>query len=302
MKHFLTIGQTTGDELRAMLSLARSLRGVCGEATGMPLAGKSMALLFQKPSLRTRVSFERAVVDLGGHPQVLGQHEVGLGKREPVQDVSRVLGGMVDVIGARVFAHSDLVVMAETSGVPVVNMLSERSHPAQAIADVLTLTDEFGEDLSGRSVAYVGDGNNVARSFASACAKLGIGFRLASPKGYGFDEALVEELKGDGLDLMLTEDPSEAVSGVDAVYTDTFTSMGQEAEKEQRQQAFEGYRVDVALMAKAKAEAIVLHCMPAYRGEEITAEVFDGPQSRVIPQAHNRLHAQKGMLAWLMGA
>ncbi|QDU71955.1 ornithine carbamoyltransferase [Mucisphaera calidilacus] len=300
MKHFLTIAQTPADTVKAMLSRARALRGQRGQATGTPLNGLTMALLFQKPSLRTRVSFEQAVLDLGGHPMVLGQHEVGLGKREPVQDVARVLGGMVDIIGARVFAHADLEAMAEFSGRPVVNMLSERAHPAQALADALTLSDEFGEDLTGRNIAYVGDGNNVARSFAAACAKLGMGFRLASPEGYGFDPAFVDELAQLGLKPTLTTDPAEAVAGADAVYTDTFTSMGQEDEKEARKKAFAGYRVDDDMLAAANDHAIVLHCMPAYRGEEITAEVFDGPRSRVIPQAHNRLHAQKGLLAELL--
>ncbi|WP_428386350.1 ornithine carbamoyltransferase [Mucisphaera sp.] len=300
MKHFLTISETPSERLTSMLDRAKALRGRRGVDTGVPMAELTMALLFQKPSLRTRVSFEQAVLDLGGHPMVLGQHEVGLGKREPVQDVARVLGGMVDVIGARVFAHADLEGLAEHSGVPVVNMLSDLSHPAQALADVLTMMDEFGDDLRGLEVAYVGDGNNVARSLAAACAKLGLGFRLASPSGYGLDGAFVERLRSEGLTAVLTADPVEAVAGADVVYTDTFTSMGQEDEKEARQKIFAGYQVDGALMGKAAERAIVLHCMPAYRGEEISAEVFDGPQSRVIAQAHNRLHAQKGLLAELV--
>ncbi|MEQ9454602.1 MAG: ornithine carbamoyltransferase [Phycisphaeraceae bacterium] len=300
MKHFLSIAETSADRVKTMLAKARDLRGKRGVATGLPMADLTMALLFQKPSLRTRVSFEQAVIDLGGHPAVLGQHEVGLGNREPVGDVARVLGGMVDLIGARVFRHEDLEAMADSSGVPVVNMLSDLAHPAQALADALTIVDEFGENPAGRSVAYVGDGNNVARSLAAICAKLGMTFRLAAPSGYGFDEAFVGRLAADGLKPFLTEDPAEAVRGVDVIYTDTFTSMGQEEEKEARKKIFAGYQVNDGLLVHAADHSIVLHCMPAYRGEEITAEVFDGPKSRAIPQAHNRLHAQKGMLAELL--
>ncbi len=287
-----------------MLQVAKTLRDErdAGKANKPVLAGQTLAMLFEKPSLRTRVSFEQAMIELGGHSIVMGQ-EVGLGKREAVSDVAKVLGGMVHGVAARVFEHQKLIDMAEYAGVPVVNMLSDESHPCQALADIMTLQDEYGMDLNGRSVAFVGDGNNVARSVAILCGKLGVRFVLASPEGYAFTKDARKAIMNDApeLDLMITENPIEAVKGVDAVFTDTFTSMGQEAEKQAREQAFKGYQVNDGLLSHAADHAIVLHCLPAYRGVEITDEVMDGPRSRVFPEAHNRLHAQKGMLAVLMG-
>ncbi len=304
MKHFLSIADATTDELKHILAVAKKLRDQrdAGEANAPVLAGKTLAMLFEKPSLRTRVSFEQAMIELGGHSIVMGQ-EVGLGKRESVSDVAKVLGGMVHGIAARVFEHQKLIDFAEYAGVPVINMLSDLSHPCQALADLMTIQDEFGADLNGRSVAFIGDGNNVAYSVAILCGRLGVRFVLASPDGYAFSEKTKKQIMAGApqLDMEITRDPIEAVKGVDAVFTDTFTSMGQEAEKDARLKAFKGYQVNDQLLAHAADHAIVLHCLPAYRGVEITDAVMDGPRSRVFSEAHNRLHAQKGLLAVLIG-
>ncbi|MEM6553749.1 MAG: ornithine carbamoyltransferase [Planctomycetota bacterium] len=313
MKHFLTITEHDTATLERMLETARRLRsdlwaardsgkpmGGVGGVHGDPLSGRALGMLFEKPSLRTRVSFEQGMNQLGGHAVVLGQSEVGLGKRESVADVARVLGGMVEGIAARVFDHGHLEELAEHAGVPVINMLSDVAHPAQALADVLTLMDEFGEDLSGRRVVFVGDGNNVARSLAALCGKLGLGFTLAGPDGYRLPGDFAGTLPA-GMDFTQTADPVAAVAGADAVYADTFVSMGQEDEKQQRLDTFADYQINDGLMAYAPEHAVVLHCLPAYRGIEITDSVMDGPRSRVFPQAHNRLHAQKGMLVELLG-
>jgi ornithine carbamoyltransferase len=304
MKHFLSIANATSDELRHMLEVSRRLRDErdAGKANDPVLAGQTLAMLFEKPSLRTRVSFEQAMIELGGHSIIMGQ-EVGLGKRESVSDVAKVLGGMVHGIAARVFEHQKLIDFAEFGGVPVINMLSDESHPCQALADIMTLQDEFGADLSGRSVAFIGDGNNVARSVAILCGRLGVRFVLASPSGYEFTPQVQKQLLADapGMQMEVISDPVQAVGGVDAVFTDTFTSMGQEDEKQARLEAFKGYQVNDDLLSHAADHAVVLHCLPAYRGVEITDDVMDGPRSRVFPEAHNRLHAQKGLLAVLMG-
>lgn len=304
MKHMLSIADATSDQLKHVLAVSKTLRDErdAGKSSTRVLAGMTLAMLFEKPSLRTRVSFEQAMIELGGHAIVMGQ-EVGLGKREAVSDVARVLGGMVHGVAARVFEHQKLIDLAAYAGVPVINMLSDESHPCQALADIMTLQDEFGSDLSGRSVAFVGDGNNVARSVAILCGKLDVRFVLASPEPYAFTSETVKQIKAGApeLDLLITHDPIEAVKGVDAVFTDTFISMGQEAEKQARLDAFRGYQVNDGLLKHAADHAVVLHCLPAYRGVEITDEVLDGPQSRVFPEAHNRLHAQKGLLAVLMG-
>lgn len=318
VQHFLSIAETSPDDLRRVLRRGFELReerreGVEHEPV---MAGRTLAMLFEKPSLRTRVSIEQGVVELGGHPLVLGQHEVGLGKRESVEDVTRVLAGMVHGIAARVFHHDTLLRMRDAAplGVPVINMLSDLSHPCQALADVMTLADEFAttprgvdlDRLAGRRVAFIGDGNNVCRSLAMLCGKLGIDFTLASPPDYALDDAFARRVMealgaggGASMDFRLTHDPAAAVHDADAVVTDTFVSMGHEDEKASRLRAFEGFRVDETLMRHAPEHAIVLHCLPAYRGVEISDGVMDGPQSRVFPEAHNRLHAQKGLLAVL---
>ncbi|MEM7577039.1 MAG: ornithine carbamoyltransferase [Planctomycetota bacterium] len=298
-KHFLSLLDFSGEQIAAMLKRAHTLREErnAGQPNEPVLAGKTLAMLFEKPSLRTRVSFEQGMLELGGHAIVLGRDEVGLGQREAVKDVAKVLGGMVHAVAARVFKHEHLEELAKYAGVPVINMLSDRSHPAQALADVLTMMDAFApgdpKGLRGRTLAFVGDGNNVARSLAVIADKLGFEFRIASPAGFELTDAPGS--------VVLVRDPKEAVAGADAVYADTFVSMGEEAEKETKLAAFADYQINDALLSRASGHAIVLHCLPAYRGIEITDAVMDGPKSRVFPQAHNRLHAQKGMLAELMG-
>ena len=299
-RHFLNISDHPPETIRHFLAVGHHLRSQRqrGVANQPVLAGKTLATLFQKPSLRTRVSFEQAMNELGGHAIVLGQSEVGLGERESVADVTRVLSGMVHGIAARVFKHEHLVEMSTSATVPVINMLSDHSHPAQALADALTIIDEFASpeagdfDVAGRTVAFVGDGNNVARSLGAVCEALGMNFTLAAPKGY--------ELPANGT-MKITHNPAEAVKDADVIYADTFVSMGEEGEKDAKLKAFEGFQINRPLVNSAPDHAIVLHCLPAYRGVEITDQVMDGPRSRVFSQAHNRLHAQKGLLAVLMG-
>ncbi|MEX2672655.1 MAG: ornithine carbamoyltransferase [Phycisphaeraceae bacterium] len=303
-QHFIDIPDHEADWLNHVLEVATTLRQSreAGRLETM-LAGKSLVMLSEKPSLRTRVSFQQAMLELGGHAIVLQQQEVGLGQRESVADFTRVLNGMVHGIAARVFEHEKLTEMAAYATGPVINALSDRSHPCQAMADVLTMHDEFGPDLSGRTVAFVGDGNNVACSLAQLCAKLGIRFVLAAPEGFKLDGSVYKEIRRQCPDALLevTDHPHEAVRQADAIYADTFVSMGQEDEKAARLETFAPYQINAKLLASAPDHAIVLHCLPAYRGIEITDDVMDGPQSRVFPQAHNRLHAQKGLLAVLLG-
>ena len=265
------------------------------------LSGKTALLIFQKPSLRTRVSFELAVTNLGGRALYLSPPEVGIGERESVEDVGGVAGRYCDLIVCRTFEQRNLDRLASASGVSVVNALSDWEHPCQALADVLTIREHGG--TAGRTLAYVGDGNNVVRSLAIAAAGEGMHVRIASPSGFELDEASVEEATRRALasrgSVSLISDPAEAVDGADVVYTDTWTSMGQEQEAVQRREAFAGYQVDPGLVAQASRGASVMHCLPAHRGEEITDEVLDGPQSVVLDQAENRLHAQQALLAWL---
>ena len=260
------------------------------------LAGQGVALLFEKPSSRTRTSTEMAVIGLGGHPIYIRPDEVGIGVRESVEDVARTLAGYCTILAARVFDHATLEAMAAAVDVPVVNLLSDRAHPCQALADVLTLREHLGS-LEGRRVVYVGDGNNVAASLAFASALCGIELTVASPPGYELDDDVVERAGNLGGVIEVAVDPYEAVKGVDAVYTDVWTSMGQENESESRRAAFRGYRVDADLMTAAGDQAVFLHCLPAHRGEEVTAEVIDGPASLVWQQAANRMDAVRALLA-----
>ncbi len=305
MKHFLTIADCDSEQVRHVLDVGLELRGQRqrGERNEPILAGQTLAMIFEKPSLRTRVSFEQAMNELGGHAIVLGKDEIGLGKRESVADVTRVLAGMVHGIAARVFEHEKLTEMAAHSDVPVINMLSDFSHPCQALADAMTIMDEFGPDLTGRTLAFIGDGNNVTRSLAIICGKLGMNFILAAPPAFSLERAFAERVMRDApaMDLQLIDDPARAVRDADVIVTDTFVSMGQEGEKESRLRAFARYQINEELIARAPGHAIVLHCLPAYRGIEITDAVMDGPRSRVFAEAHNRLHAQKGLLAVLLG-
>jgi len=305
MQDFINISDFDADALRGMLRIGRELREQrnAGQTHEPILAGKTLAMFFEKPSLRTRVSFEQGMYELGGRAIVLGQDEVGLGQRESVADFARVITGMVHGIAARVYDHRNLEEIARHADVPVINMLSDRSHPAQALADVMTIQDEFGADIAGRTVTFVGDGNNCALSLAWLCAKLGAKFIQAGPPGYQLSADDVKQIETacPGASVRVTDDPRAAVAEADAIYCDTFVSMGQEAEKEARLKTFADYRVTEDLLVDAPKHAIVLHCLPAYRGVEITDAVMDGPQSRVFGQAHNRLHAQKGMLAVIMG-
>lgn len=310
MKHFLTIEETPAPTLRHVLEVGQRLRTerLAGKANAPVLAGKTLAMLFEKPSLRTRVSFEQAMIELGGHAIVMGKDEVGLGKREKVTDVAQVLCGMVHGIAGRVFDHQVLVQMAEVADKPLINMLSDWAHPAQALADAMTMLDEFdpgGTSLKGRHVVFIGDANNVTRSLAMATVKLGGSFTLACPKAYQWPADYIQRLARvageNGGEVRVTEDPAAAVRDADAIHADTFVSMGQEEEKARRLAEFAPFQLNEALLAKAPKHSIVMHCLPAYRGVEITDGVMDGPHSRVFPQAHNRLHAQKGLLAVLMG-
>ena len=296
----LTVADLSASEVGQVLDLA--LRTKAGaESGGRPLAGKTALLIFQKPSLRTRVSFELAVDNLGGRALYLSPPEVGLGERESPEDVGGVAGRYCDLIICRTFDQSNLKRLAESSRVPIVNALSDWEHPCQALADVLTIREHGG--AAGRTLAYVGDGNNVARSLVIAAAGEGMDVRIASPSGYELDEATLtaasQRAAASGGSVTAIADPNEAVNGADIVYTDTWTSMGQELESKQRLEAFTGYQVDVDLVGKASPDACVMHCLPAHRGEEITDDVLDGPQSIVLDQAENRLHAQQALLAWL---
>jgi ornithine carbamoyltransferase len=284
MRHFLEVDDLSTEELTTVLDLAE------GADPPAVFAGRGAALLFEKPSNRTRVSMEMAVVQLGGHPISLRNEEVGIDTRETAEDLARIYSGMCALIGARVFEHTKLERMAGVATVPVVNLLSDDAHPVQALADLLTIRQRHGS-LEGRSLAYVGDGNNVCRSLMAAAAVAGMEMRVATPAGYG--------PPADGRSL-LSHDPVEAVKGVDAVYTDVWASMGQEEQSAQRRQDFAGFTIDDALMSHASPEAVFLHCLPAHRGEEVAASVLEGPQSAVWQQATNRMHAQRGLMLWLL--
>jgi ornithine carbamoyltransferase len=304
MKHFISISDNTREDLEHVLDVAGRLKKqyVTTGRNDSLLAGRTLAMIFEKPSLRTRVSFTVAVTHLGGLAMMLRSEEVGLGKREPVKDVARVLAGMCDGIMARTFEHEKVTELAKWSNVPVINGLTDFSHPCQAMADLMTVREHFGS-LDGRTLAYIGDGNNMARSLATACGRFGMRFVIASPSAYQLDSGDVDRIMSQvpEMDFVVSHDPEESVREADVVYTDTWVSMGQEAEQEKRIKDFTGFQVDEKLMSKAPRHAIVLHCLPAYRGLEISDAVIEGPQSRVFPQAENRLHVQKGLVAVLMG-
>jgi len=306
MHDFIAIADHSSAEIRGLLEEAVRLKAEWSKGGNKPiLKGKALAMVFQKPSLRTRVSFEMGMQHLGGHALYIGPQEIGLGQREAIADVARVLDGYVDGIMARVFAHEHVVELAKWAERPVVNGLSDYNHPCQGLADALTIYEHYKGKVRGLKVVFVGDGNNVAVSLMHVCAKLGMDFAIANPPGYDIIPAAVELGKQiaaeGGSRIELLTDPSEAVRNADVIYTDTWTSMGQEEEAKQRAAAFPPYQVNAALLNKAKPSAIVMHCLPAHRGQEITDEVADGPQSLLFPQAHNRLHAQKALLARLLG-
>lgn len=293
MRHLLEIDDLTGDELLRVLDLSQR------DDLPRVLEGRGAVLLFEKPSARTRTSAEMAVFQLGGHPLTLRSEEVGIDTRESAEDLGRLFSGYAGVVGARVFEHHKVERLAAVSSVPVINLLSDEAHPVQALADLLTIRQEFG-GLDGVVVAYVGDANNVARSLGIACGLTGMTFRVSNPEGYGFDEPSVLRLASAGCEVELVDDPAEAVAGADVVYTDAWYSMGQEEEQAIRTQAFANWRVDEALMEQANSRAIFLHCLPAHRGDEATDGVLDGSQSRIWRQAQNRMHTKRGLIAWLL--
>jgi ornithine carbamoyltransferase len=301
MKHFLSINDLSKDEALFLLAEAARLKNQLRENPEEQqryLPGKSLAMIFEKASLRTRVSFDIGFYQLGGHALYLSPAEIGLGKRESIADVSKVLSRMADGVVARVFRNSDLKEFAFHSTVPVVNALCDKEHPCQALADLLTVQEHKG--LENLRVAYLGDGNNVCHSLMLLCTKLGLSFAAGVPEGYEPESEFVETARRDG-EVLITNDPNEAAQNADVIYTDVWTSMGQEEESAQRLEVFPPFQVNAQLMSHAKPDAIVLHCLPAHRGEEISAEVMDSPQSKVFDQAENRLHAQKAVLLKLMG-
>jgi ornithine carbamoyltransferase len=299
--HFLDVDDFSAAALRRVLDRAHAWKEEPGKVPPL-LAGQSVAAFFEKPSARTRVSFEVAVVTLGAHCVALRGEELGLGRRESVADVARTLASYCTLIGARVFDHGVLKEMARVAGVPVVNLLSNRAHPGQAVGDLLTLEERWGRSVEGRRIAFVGDGNNVAASLALAAALTGLEMVISSPPGYELDDGVVERARNLGGTLELVSDPYDAVDGVDAVYTDVWTSMGDESEAETRRVAFTPYQVNAALLGAAGPDPVFLHCLPARRGEEVTDEVLDGPASAVWPQAQNRMHSYRAILAELAEA
>jgi ornithine carbamoyltransferase len=304
VRHFVSLGDLVPDELEALMRDATALKRdpIPRDA---PLRGRALGMIFEKPSLRTRLSFEMAMVQLGGHCAYMSPAEVGLGRRESVADVARVTSRYVDGIVLRTFAHETTEEFARSSSVPVINGLSDLSHPCQGLADVFTIREKKGSG-PGVVVAYVGDGNNVCHSLMLGVALAGQTLRVATPQGYEPHERYraraAEIARSTGANVAIGSDPSEAVRGADVVYTDVWTSMGQEQEYERRRRAFQGYQVNAELLRLAKPDAVVMHDLPAHRGEEITDDVIDGPQSVVFDQAENRLHAQKALVRWLLGA
>ncbi|TVP58662.1 MAG: ornithine carbamoyltransferase [Gemmatimonadales bacterium] len=297
-RHFLEIPDLDSGELRGLLARAARLKAG-EEGTDRPLAGTTLALIFRKSSTRTRVSFEVGIQQLGGAGIFLSDRDTQLGRGEPIMDTSRVLSGYVDGIMIRTFQHAEVEELARWAAVPVINGLTDRFHPCQLLADLMTLREEFGTDLSKLRVAWVGDGNNMAHSWLNAAYRLGFELRLAVPEGFDPDPELVRRAAS-AAPVHLVRDPREAVEGAHAVNTDVWASMGQEGESEARSDALRRYQVDAKLMALAAPEAIFLHCLPAHRGEEVSAEVIDGPQSRIYREAENRLHAQKALLLELL--
>jgi ornithine carbamoyltransferase len=302
MKHFLDLGDWSSKDLRYLIRLAQQLKLEWQSGGNRPLlAGKTLGMIFQKPSLRTRVSFDIGMQHVGGHAIYLGPDEIGLGKRESIADIARVLSGYTQGIMARVFDHAHVTELAQWASVPVINGLSDSSHPCQAMADILTIVEHYG-DTDGLRLAYIGDGNNVAVSLLQACAHFGIHYQIASPEGYELPASVVDEARAinPDIDIHRLREPAEAAQGADILYTDTWVSMGQESEAAKRQAAFASYQINAQLLAQAEKHTIVMHDLPAYRGKEITDEVADGPQSVIFAQAENRLHAQKAILVSLM--
>ena len=303
-KHLLTLHDWSTDDIVETLTLADKLKKELKAGVKHPvLAGKTLAMIFTKSSTRTRVSFETGIYQLGGQGIFLSSADIQLGRGETIYDTANVLGRYVDGIMIRTFKQSDVEDLAKYSGVPVINGLTDLVHPCQILADMQTIAEKKGK-LEGLKLAYVGDGNNMAHSYLYGCAKLGLDVAIATPKGYECNAEVVENAKNDakatGVTVTITNDPVEAVTNADVICTDTWCSMGQEAEKAQRIKDFDGYQVNAQLFAKAKDDAIFLHCLPAYRGYEVTEEIIDGPHSVIFDEAENRLHAQKAVMALLM--
>jgi ornithine carbamoyltransferase len=297
-RHFLAIPDFSREELYEILDLAARMKR--GEYTDKPLAGKTLAMIFTKSSTRTRVSFEVGTAQLGGHALFLSSRDIQLGRGEPIRDTARVLSRYVDGIMIRTFGQADPEELAKWGTVPVINGLTDLLHPCQIMADLQTIRENLGPDLSGVKVAWVGDGNNMANSWLNAACRFGFELRLAFPAGYEPDAAILERARG-AANIVTTHDPREAVAGADVVNTDVWTSMGQEEESARRLRDFAGYCVDESMMESTTDRSIFLHCLPAHRGEEVTDGVIEGPRSRVFDEAENRLHAQKAIMATLMG-
>ncbi len=306
MQHLLSLHDLTVEEVKNLLLLAKKLKSEQKKGLAHPLLkGKTLGMIFSKSSTRTRVSFEVGMVQLGGHPLFLSSNDIQLGRGETIYDTAKVLSRYIDGIMIRTFKQSDIEDLAKYGSIPVINGLTDLLHPCQILADLLTV-HEYKSKLEGLKMAYVGDGNNIAHSLLYGCAKVGMDIAVATPKGYGCDVGIIEKAKDDarltGCSITITDDPVEAVKGADAVYTDTWVSMGQEKEKEERVKMFKPYQVNKELLAFAKQDAIFLHCLPAYRGFEVTEDIIDGPQSAIFDEAENRLHAQKAVMAQLLGS
>ncbi len=300
-KDLISIFDLTADEIKEIVAVAATLKERHAKRTPFsPLAGKTLAMIFEKPSLRTRVTFETGMTQLGGHAIFLGPDDISMGVRESVVDTARNLSRLVDGIMARTFAHETVVGLAREATIPVINGLTDRLHPCQGLTDCFTIQEKLGS-LSGVKIAFLGDGNNVAHSLIYAAARLGMDFSIACPPGYEPSSEIVNEAKAEAQStIIVTHDMAEALAGADVVYTDAWASMGQEQEAEERRKAFASYQLNTAVLRMARPNALVMHCLPAHRGEEITDEVIDGPQSVVFEQAENRLHTQKAVLTMLM--
>lgn len=305
MDHLISIADLSYEEIEDIFKLSEKLKRQTKEGVFHHiLKGKTLGMIFSKSSTRTRVSFEVGMYQLGGHPLFLSSNDIQLGRGESIEDTAQVLSRFVDGIMIRTFDHQDVIDLAKYGTIPVINGLTDLMHPCQILADLFTVY-EHKETLKGLKLAYIGDGNNVANSLLHGCSKVGMNIAVASPKGYQCDETIINEskefAKESGSEIVLTEDPVEAIKDADVVYSDTWISMGQEAEKEQRIKTFMPYQVNTELFSKAKEDAIFLHCLPAYRGYEVTEDIIDGPQSVIFDEAENRLHVQKAIMALLMG-
>lgn len=305
MSHFIDLAAVSSQKIQELLASAAGLKQALQQKTGrQPLRGKILGMIFAKSSTRTRISFEVGMMQLGGQAIFLSTQDIQLGRGETIADTARVLSRFLDGIMIRTFAHSDVLDLARFGSIPIINGLTDLMHPCQALADIMTVQENFGQ-LKGLRLAYLGDGNNVANSLVQICAKTGMDIAVATPSGYHCDRTIVSEARieaeKNGCRIIETEDPREAAFGADAVYTDTWISMGQEKEKQARKSVFAQYQVNDEIMGLARPQAIFLHCLPAYRGLEVTESVIDGPASKIFDQAENRLHAQKAVLVDLLG-